>query len=233
MKFDSGKLFNKLPAQGDVPDWAYSSAQSILASLKAVDPLTFFHCLRVGESARLLAAAAGLTEYQQKVAQFSGLLHDVGKMGVDQAIVHKPGKLTDDEYDKMKSHSILSEQIIAPLAIQHSFFQLVMPAVRGHHERIDGKGYPDKLHGEDIPLISRVILIVDTLDAMSADRSYRKGLPMNVIYKELQKFAGTQFDQQLVRIFLESHPYWSREATDQETLARVAPTDFGGGSKAA
>lgn len=218
MNINAGKLLQ----HGEIPDWAYSSTESILASLKAVDPLTFYHCLRVGESARLLARSAGLTEYQQKVAQFSGMLHDVGKMGVDQAIIHKPGKLSDDEYDKMKSHSILSEEIIRPLA-SHEFFQQVMPAVRGHHERIDGQGYPDKLHGEDIPLISRVILIVDTLDAMSQDRSYRKGLPIDVVYKELRKFAGTQFDLQLVRIFLDSHPYWVQEAEDAETLARVAP----------
>lgn len=209
-------------SHGDIPEWAYSSTESILASLKAVDPMTFFHCLRVGEYSLRLAKAAGLGAYQQKVAQFAGLLHDVGKMGIDAAIVHKPDKLTNEEYEKMKSHSLLSEEIVKPLAT-HEFFAHVLPAVRGHHERIDGQGYPDKLSGEEIPLVSRIILVVDTLDAMAQDRPYRKGLPVDVIYKELKKFAGTQFDLQFVRIFLDSHASWEKEANDQETLARVAP----------
>lgn len=207
---------------GDVPEWAYSSTESILASLKAVDPMTFFHCLRVGEYSLRLAKAAGLGLYQQKVAQFAGLLHDVGKMGIEAAIVHKPDKLSHEEYEKMKSHSVLSEEIVKPLAT-HEFFGHVLPAVRGHHERIDGLGYPDKLLGEEIPMISRIILVVDTLDAMAQDRPYRKGLPIDVIYKELRKFSGSQFDLQFVRIFLESHASWEKESNDQETLSRVAP----------
>ncbi len=209
-------------SHSDIPEWAYSSTESILASLKSVDPMTFFHCLRVGEYSLRLAKAAGLGPYQQKVAQFAGLLHDVGKMGIEAAIVHKPEKLTTEEYEKMKSHSVLSEEIVKPLAT-HEFFGHVLPAVRGHHERIDGQGYPDKLSGEEIPLISRIILVVDTLDAMAQDRPYRKGLPVDVIYKELRKFAGTQFDLQFVRIFLDSHGTWEKEANDQETLSRVAP----------
>lgn len=185
--------------------------------------MTFYHCLRVGEYSLRLARAAGLNEYQQRVAQFAGLLHDVGKMGIEQGIVHKPGKLTANEYEKMKSHSILSEEIIKPLT-HNEFFAHVLPGVRGHHERIDGEGYPDKLVGDTIPVISRVILVVDTLDAMAQDRPYRMGLPLDTIYKELKKFAGVQFDRQLVTIFLEAHPTWSRQANDEETLQRVAPS---------
>lgn len=209
-------------SHGDIPDWAYSSTESILASLKAVDASTFYHCLRVGEYSRLLARAMGLTDYQQRLAQFSGLLHDVGKMGIDQAIVHKPGKLTDLEYDTMKIHSVLSEEIIRPMA-HHEFFAQILPAVRSHHERMDGQGYPDKMVGDEIPLMSRLILVVDTLDAMSHTRSYRKGLPIEVVYKELTRCSGSQFDMQLVKTFLESHPYWVNESADQETLSRVAP----------
>lgn len=215
------RVYSPLLASGDIPEWAFSAVESILTSLKVADPETYAHCLRVGEHARKLAKFAGLTEYQQRVAQFSGLMHDVGKMGVDLAITHKPGKLTDSEYDIMKSHPILSEEIIQPMA-HHEFFQQILPAVRGHHERVDGKGYPDKLHGEDVPLIARVILIVDTLDAMGQTRAYRKGLPVDVIYKELERFAGTQFDQALVKIFLEVHQrHWDKEAADVETIRRV------------
>lgn len=215
------RVYSPLLASGDIPEWAYSAVESILTSLKVADPETYAHCLRVGEHARKLAKFAGLTEYQQRVAQFSGLMHDVGKMGVDLAITHKPGKLTDAEYDIMKSHPVLSEEIIQPMA-HHEFFQQILPAVRGHHERVDGKGYPDKLHGEDVPLIARVILIVDTLDAMGQNRAYRKGLPVEVIYQELERFAGTQFDQALVRIFLDVHQrHWDKEAADIETIRKV------------
>lgn len=216
----SKRVQSPLLANGDIPDWAYSAVESILTSLKMQDPETYSHCLRVGEHARKLAKFMSLNEYQQRVAQFSGLLHDVGKMGVDAAITHKPGKLDPHEYEQMKSHSVLSEEIIRPLC-NHDFFQQILPAVRGHHERVDGQGYPDKLHGEDIPVISRVILIVDTLDAMGQDRAYRKGLPIEVIYKELEKYAGTQFDAGLVRLFLQAHPYWDQERMDVETLRRV------------
>lgn len=206
---------------GDIPEWAYPSVQAILESLRLVDPETYEHCLRVGHYSRLLAKSAGLNEYQQKISEFAGMLHDVGKMGISAAIIHKPGKLNDLEYQRMKDHPVLSEEIIKPLAQLHDFFKLVLPAVRGHHERVDGKGYPDKLAGEEIPLISRVILIVDTLDAMSQTRAYRKGMSLDLIYKEIEKFAGTQFDKQLARIFLQSHSSWKNDSFDQETLHKV------------
>lgn len=221
-----GVLFSKrytspLVTSGDIPDWAVTSVQSLLNSLKAVDPQTYWHCLRVGEHSRKLAKFAGFTEYQQKVAQFAGILHDIGKMGVDTQITHKPAKLTDEEYSKMKCHPVMSEEIVSPLA-HHDFFAQILPIIRGHHERLDGKGYPDQLHGEEIPLLSRVILIVDTLDAMGQDRAYRKGMPIEAIYQELQKYSGTQFDQALVKIFLETHQkYWNQEPADQETIDRV------------
>lgn len=216
------KSTDALLSHGDIPEWAFSSTESILTSLKAVDPTTFYHCLRVGEYSRQLARASGLPEYQQRLAQFAGMLHDVGKMGVDLAIIHKPGKLTDLEYDSMKAHSVLSEEIIKPMA-HHEFFAQILPAVRSHHERMDGQGYPDQRVGDEIPLLSRLILVVDTLDAMTHDRPYRKGLPIDVVYKELLRCSGSQFDMQLVKIFLESHGYWQKEAHDQETIARVAP----------
>lgn len=205
---------------GDIPDWAYSATKSILESLKAVDPMTYQHCLRVGESARKLAKFAGLNEYQQKMFEFSGLLHDVGKMGVDQAIIHKQGPLNDEEFKSMTDHSVIGEQIVSPLA-HHEFFRAMLPIVRGHHERIDGKGYPDKICGEEIPLGSRLILVVDTLDAMTHARAYRGALPIEKVFDELKKFSGTQFDSALVNIFLESYQHWPLEQKDPETLAKI------------
>lgn len=201
---------------GDVPAWAYEAAQALMQSLKVVDPATFAHCCRVGEMSRKLGRDAGLNEYQQKLAEFAGLFHDIGKMGVPQAIISKPGKLDDNEHLIMKSHPVLSEEIVKPLA-KHDFFAQLLPGIRGHHERVDGTGYPDKKLGDEVPLIARIILVVDTYDAMSQTRAYRKGLPVEVVYAELQRCSGTQFDSQLVKTFLEAHPTWKNQETDQET----------------
>ena len=205
---------------GDIPDWAYSSVRAILQSLNAVDPETAAHCLRVGEWARLLSKAAGLSEYEQKVAEFSGILHDVGKLAISKEITHKPGRLTELEYDIMKQHPIQSEQIVEPLTY-HEFFRQVNPAVRAHHERLDGKGYPDKLFDDQIPLIAKVVSVVDCFDAMGQSRAYRKGLPEEVILAELDRCAGTQFDPVLVKTFKESLESLKKEAPDQITLHKI------------
>lgn len=188
-----------------------------MQSLKSVDPVTYEHCCRVGEMSRKLSRDAGLNQYEQKLAEFAGLFHDIGKMGISQAIIDKPGKLDDNEYRTIQMHSEMSEEIVRPLA-KHSFFAEILPAIRGHHERFDGKGYPDKKRGDEVPLIARVILVVDTYDAMSQDRSYRKGLPDEVIYAEIQKYAGTQFDDQLAKTFLQAHKGWNPQERDKDTL---------------
>ncbi len=209
---------------GDIPDWAYESVGSLLQALNAVEPSTYHHCLRVGEYCRKLAVEIGLNEYEQKVAEFSGLLHDIGKIGIDKDILLKPGRLDPKEIDIMKSHSVMSEQIIKPLTA-HPFFRQILPAVRGHHERVDGEGYPDKLAGEAIPLISRLILVVDSYDAMAENRVYRKGLPDDIICSEIKRCTGTQFDPQIAKAFLEAHLKW-KNTVDKDTqnfiIRRVA-----------
>lgn len=200
---------------GDIPDWLYSAAEALMRSLKNADPETYAHCMRVGELSRKLAREAGLNEYEQKVAHISGMFHDIGKIGVDKAIINKPGRLTPEEKAKMDDHPLLSVEIITPLAY-HSFLKNVLPGVRHHHERVDGMGYPDRLLDEKIPLMARVVMVVDTYDAMSQDRSYRKGLPDDIIYGELQRCAGTQFDKQLVDIFMKAHKTWKNQEVDRE-----------------
>jgi HD-GYP domain-containing protein (c-di-GMP phosphodiesterase class II) len=206
---------------GNIPEWAYDAARALMQSLNTVDPVTFQHCSRVGEMARKLARDSGLNEYEQKLAEFAGLFHDLGKIGIGQEIIAKPGKLEPKELDIMRNHPILSEEIIKPLAVNHSFFRELIPAVRGHHERVDGEGYPDKILGDRIPLLARIILIVDTYDAMSQTRAYRKGLPDDIIYAELKRCSGTQFDAQLVRMFLQTHKNWKNQAPDQETANKL------------
>ncbi len=202
---------------GDIPSWAYDATQALMQSLKIVDPGTYAHCMRVGEMARKLARDAGLNEYEQKLAEFAGIFHDIGKMGIDPEIIGKPGKLDPRELDIMKNHPCMSEQIVRPLA-KHSFFKELLNPIRSHHERMDGEGYPDKLVGDKIPLLSRVILVVDTYDAMSKTRAYRKGLSDEIVYGELKRCSGTQFDPQLVRIFLQAHKTWNAIEADKETF---------------
>ncbi len=205
---------------GNVPEWAYPTVQALMASLQIVDPMTYSHCMRVGEMSRKLARDAGLNEYEQKVAEFSGILHDIGKMGISQDIIAKPGRLDPKEMDIMRSHPVLSEEVIKPLATE-PFFRQLISGVRGHHERVDGDGYPDKLLGESIPLLARVILVVDTYDAMSQTRAYRKGLPDDIIYAELKRCSGTQFDAHIVRIFLQAHKGWENQPNEQETTSKI------------
>ncbi|MEQ1723833.1 MAG: HD domain-containing phosphohydrolase [Pseudobdellovibrio sp.] len=207
-------------AWGDIPDWSYDSVKSLMEALKAVEPSTYHHCLRVGEYSRKLAVSMGLNEFEQKVAEFSGILHDIGKIGIERSVLLKPGKLDPHELDIIRSHSVISEEIIKPFAA-HPFFKQILPAVRGHHERLDGEGYPDKLMGEEIPLMSRIILVVDTYDAMSEDRIYRKGLPDDIIYAEMKRCSGSQFDPQLVKIFLQVHASWKKQQDDQQTLHHI------------
>jgi putative nucleotidyltransferase with HDIG domain len=205
---------------GNIPEWAYDAARALMQSLNAVDPVTYQHCCRVGEYSRKLARDSGLNEYEQKLAEFAGLFHDLGKIGISQEIIAKPGKLEPKELDIMKNHPVMSEDILKPLA-KHPFFQELLPAVRGHHERMDGEGYPDKLLGERIPLLARIILIVDTYDAMSQTRSYRKGLPDDIIYAELKRCSGTQFDAHLARMFLQAHKGWAAQPIEQDTLQKL------------
>ena len=204
---------------GNIPNWAYDSVKSLLEALKASEPGTYEHCIRVGEYSRRLARDIGLNEYEQKVAEFSGMLHDIGKIGIDNSILLKPSRLDPIEFDIMKNHSIMSEAIVKPLA-HHPFFAQLLPALRGHHERIDGEGYPDKIMGDEIPLMARIILTVDTFDAMGENRAYRKGLPEEVIFAELKRCSGTQFDPQIVKIFLEAQPFWKNE-TNAETSGLI------------
>ncbi len=204
---------------GNIPDHVFGAVRALLAALKAAEPSTYEHCVRVGEYARKLARDIGLNEYEQKVAEFSGLLHDIGKIHIDKSILLKPGRLDENEIIIMKDHSIVSESIIKPLS-SIKFIEHLLPIVRGHHERIDGEGYPDKKIGDEIPLLSRVISVVDTFDAMSEDRVYRKGLSKEIVFAELMRCSQTQFDEKIVKIFLQAQPFWQTES-DQEVYQLI------------
>lgn len=196
-----------------VPEWAFWVAQSLLQAMKERDPYTYGHCRRVARNARLLAKAAGLSEYEQEVTELASLFHDLGKMGIPDTVLNKPGRLTPDEIQMMRAHPQKSVEIVSPLS-QVQVFKSTLPNILSHHERIDGFGYPDGLKGEAIPLISRIIVIADTFDAMTTTRPYRKGLTNEIAYKELKLFSKRQFDPSLVKVFLEAHPTWGEYETE-------------------
>lgn len=200
----------------DIPSWANDVANSILQTVKKKDPFTFYHCCRVGMASRKLAKAMGLNEFEQAVLEYSGLFHDIGKVGVPDNILLKAGRLTNDEIEIMKAHPIKSAEIIEPLS-HIPFFRFLLPGIRYHHERMDGAGYPFNLVGERIPLPARVIAVVDSYDAMSNKRPYREALSREKVIKELVDYSGSQFDANIVKIFIEALPYFQEE-TEEENL---------------
>ena len=205
----------------DIPSWSADVAKAILLSVKEKDPHTFYHCLRVGRVSRQLAKAMGLNEFEQAVLEFSGMFHDVGKVGIPDSVLLKPGRLDQHEVELMKSHPMKSSAIIEPLA-KTSFFRFTLPGIRYHHEKIDGTGYPFAIAGEKIPLSARVISVVDTFDAMSYSRPYRNALPLEKVQQELIDFSGTQFDAAIVRTFMQLLPHLNKEENkDEIAIAKI------------
>ena len=202
-----------------VPKWAVDAINAVLQTLKLKDPFTFYHCCRVGRAARRLAKSMSLSEAEQNILEFSGLLHDIGKVGIADAILLKPGRLTEEEMNIMKNHAELSCQVVQPF-LNIPFFRFLLPGIRYHHEQFDGSGYPYNMAGEKIPLPARIISIVDTVDAMTNTRPYRTGLSFDKAKSELVEFSGTQFDAHIVKVYLESVRHWAdlESAESDETI---------------
>ena len=177
------------------------SAQGVVAALanavEAKDSMTEHHCQRLAGLAHLLATAAELDPVTIKGVVFGALLHDIGKIGVSDVILKKPGALTDDEWVEMRRHPIIGEQICRPLASSREF----APIVRHHHERWDGEGYPDRLKGDEIPIGARIVGLVDAFDAIIHDRPYRERRTTEAAIAEIGAEAGHQFDPDLVERF--------------------------------
>jgi putative nucleotidyltransferase with HDIG domain len=167
----------------------------MVGAIEARDPYTSGHSRRVSRMSVEIARSIGLSAREVERIRVAGLLHDVGKIHEKYApILSKPDRLTRDEWMLMKEHPVDGEKLVAKVSQLHD----VLPAVRHHHERWDGAGYPDGLKGEAIPLMARVMAIADTIDAMTSDRSYRRGLSIEEVRVEVERCAGTQFDPEIV-----------------------------------
>jgi putative nucleotidyltransferase with HDIG domain len=171
---------------------------TLARAVEARDHYTGSHTLRVSDYSLLLARQMGLSVEDQERVRVGTPLHDIGKIGIPDSILRKPGKLTVEEFEEMKSHPAKG------VAILESFPALgvILPIVRSHHERWDGRGYPDGIGGEGIPLIARVVAVADAFDALTSDRCYRTGMPPAPAFEEIRRCAGTQFDPACVRAFL-------------------------------
>ncbi|MBP5200842.1 MAG: response regulator [Schwartzia sp.] len=165
-------------------------AVALAKTIDAKDAYTHGHSERVANYSRMIAKRAGDDEEAQEHIYYMGLLHDIGKIGVAGTIINKTSRLDDDEFHSIQSHPIIGSEILSTI----TQFPDLSVGARSHHERYDGKGYPDKLAGEAIPRAARIIAVADTYDAMTSSRSYRKGLPQDVARGEIEKGKGTQFD---------------------------------------
>jgi HD-GYP domain-containing protein (c-di-GMP phosphodiesterase class II) len=174
-----------------------SFATALVAALDARDKYTAGHSACVAIYARDIAARLGLSEDEQHIAHLSGLVHDVGKVGLPAGLLEKPGPLTLEERRIMEEHSAIGERILSNV----DGYSEIAKIVRHHHERVDGQGYPDKLAIEDIPLISLIIGVADAYDAMTSGRPYRDAMPSRVARMRLAQAVGTQFDTTVVAAF--------------------------------
>ncbi|MCE9591968.1 MAG: HD-GYP domain-containing protein [Planctomycetes bacterium] len=172
--------------------------QSLTASIDAKDPYTCGHSERVSLLATQMATAMGLSREQVEHFRIAGLVHDVGKIGVPEAVLCKTSRLTDEEFGLIKKHPEIGHHILKDISLMAD----ELPGVLHHHERWDGRGYPHKLKGEEIPLIARVLALADTFDAMSSNRAYRSALPRAKVLAEINHCGGTQFDPSLVSAFV-------------------------------
>ena len=181
---------------------AHGVVAALANAVEAKDATTEHHCQRLTGFAYQLGVAAGLSGAELKGVVFGALLHDVGKIGVPEAILVKPGPLSESEWIAMRRHPEIGEQICRPLRSSRLF----APIVRHHHERWDGRGYPDRLSGEAIPLGARIVTLVDSFDAMTHDRPYRPGRSVDDALEELRRESGRQFDPDLVAPFIARVP---------------------------
>ena len=172
------------------------TATALASAIDAKDAYTHGHSARVADYSKKIAMDAGKTEEECEEIYYAALLHDVGKIGTPDEIINKKGKLTPEEYEVIKQHTVLGAQILSSIT-EYPYLSI---GARYHHERYDGKGYPERLKGDDIPEIARIIAVADAYDAMTSSRSYRNKIPQQAVREEFIKNSGSQFDPKFARV---------------------------------
>jgi HD-GYP domain-containing protein (c-di-GMP phosphodiesterase class II) len=220
---ENAKLFE------DVHGLMMGLLHALTSAVDAKDAYTCGHSERVALLSRRLAKEIRLPDALVDRIYMAGLLHDVGKIGVPEAVLQKTGRLTNEEFEQMKKHPGVGARILADIKQVAD----IIPGVLHHHERYDGKGYPDKLAGQDIPLMGRIICLADCFDAMTSNRTYRRALPLEVALSEIRRCSGTQFDPALAEAFLKidiaqireilaDHQSQAKKRLDLQEIIRVA-----------
>jgi GAF domain-containing protein len=195
---EAAVTLNNLDLLDNLQEFYLEMVQTLARAVDSKDAYTHEHSDRARMKARRLALELKLPDQMARYVEYAALLHDIGKIGIDESILLKPGKLTPEEYEVMKRHPAIGHQILAPVKFLGPVAQMVLH----HQEWFNGQGYPEALKGEEIPLGSRIVAVIDAWDAMTSDRPYRKALGRDIAIAELRKGAGTQFDPKIVEAFL-------------------------------
>jgi putative nucleotidyltransferase with HDIG domain len=190
--------------------------ETLALAIEAKDQTTHDHLQRVEVYAIEVAREMGLDESQLEALRAAALLHDVGKLAVPEYIISKPGRLTPEEFEKMKTHTVVGAEIVEQIRFPYP----VAPIVRSHHEKWNGGGYPDGLSGESIPIGARILAAVDCLDALASDRQYRRALPLDEAIKIVQSEAGKSYDPAVVEILARRYVELERMATSIGTIEK-------------
>jgi HD-GYP domain-containing protein (c-di-GMP phosphodiesterase class II) len=196
-------------------DLFFETITILAQAVELRDECTGYHTRRVTQYSILLAEDLSLPHDELELLRIGTPLHDIGKIGIDDAILRKPDKLTPEEFDIMKQHPVKGAEIIETVPDLHP----ILPIVRSHHERWDGGGYPDRLAGEEIARVARIVAVADAFDAMTSDRPYRRGLPVPVAFAEVEKQSGRQFDPECASAFLAIRERISQEMRNGSTTA--------------
>jgi putative nucleotidyltransferase with HDIG domain len=195
--------------------------EALALAIEAKDQNTHDHLCRVRVYAAGIADAMKLNDNEKLALMAAAMLHDIGKLAVPEYIINKPGRLTPEEFDRMKIHPVVGAQILERV----SFPYPVVPIVRAHHERWDGTGYPDGLKGEEIPIGARILAVIDCFDAMASDRPYRRALPISGAIAHVKKLAGIEFDPRVVRILSQLHEELEGKALAESRKMEPLKTD--------
>jgi putative nucleotidyltransferase with HDIG domain len=174
-----------------------NTVEAFASAIDAKDPYTYGHSRRVAQLSVAICEELGMSKKQTRLVELAAFLHDIGKIGTPESILHKPGRLQPEEFEKIKEHPAKGAEILSNIGEFHD----IIKWIKHHHEWYDGKGYPDRIAAEHIPLEARIITIADAFDAMTSDRPYRKGMPLQEVIKIMDGFTRSQFDPDILDAF--------------------------------
>jgi len=192
---DNSRLYRELE------EMFFQTADSLADAIEKRDPYTGGHTQRVTLYSQAIAKYLQLNPLERKWLKIASVLHDIGKIGIEDKILKKPARLNLEEFDLIKNHSDIGAKIIEHIRQ----LKEIIPGVKYHHEQLDGKGYPEGLKGEEIPLLAKIVAVADTYDAMTTDRPYRKSMEKEMAIEELKRCSGTQFDKEVVEAFIQAY----------------------------